>query len=198
MNTESDILRIASENQQKAWEIIESTDIINIWKSIGAQINLVGSLKTGLLMKNLDIDFHVYSDPLDIKESFKAIARLAENPSIKHIDYRNLIETDEKCIEWHAWYEDTEDRVWQLDMIHILKGSFYDGYFEKVADRISAVLTEEMKTAILTLKYNTPETEKIFGIEYYQAVIRDGIRNYSDLEAWRKKQPDTRIIKWMP
>ena len=56
----------------------------------------------------------------------------------------------------------------------------YDGYFEKFAERLSAVLTEETKYAILKLKYETPESEKIMGVEYYVAVIRDGIRSYEE------------------
>jgi len=59
-----------------------------------------------------------------------------------------------------------------------LKGSYYDGYFEQVAERISAVLTPEIRETILKLKYETPDTEEIMGIEYYQAVIQDGIHDY--------------------
>ena len=51
-----DILDLARRNQQKARKIIEDTKIIPIWESIGARVNLVGSLSTGLLMKHLDID----------------------------------------------------------------------------------------------------------------------------------------------
>ena len=35
--------------------------------------------------------------------------------------------------------------------------------FERVAERISAVLTDEMRLAILKLKYETPDTEKDYG-----------------------------------
>ena len=52
-----DILDVARRNQQKAWEIIEKVNVIPIWESIGAQVNLVGSLRMGLLMKHRDIDF---------------------------------------------------------------------------------------------------------------------------------------------
>ena len=45
-----DILDLARRNQQKARKIIEDTKIIPIWESIGARVNLVGSLSTGLLM----------------------------------------------------------------------------------------------------------------------------------------------------
>lgn len=79
--------------------------------------------------------------------------------------------------------------LWQMDMIHIQEGSRYDGYFERVAERISAVLTDEMRLAILKLKYETPDTEKIMGVEYYQAVIQDGVRSYPEFEEWRRLHP---------
>lgn len=65
-----DILDMAGRNQQKAWEIIESTGVIPIWESIGAKVNLVGSLSTGLLMKHRDIDLHIYTSPLSLADSF--------------------------------------------------------------------------------------------------------------------------------
>ena len=83
-------------------------------------------------------------------------------------------------------------------MIHILEGSRYDGYFEKFAELLSAVLTEETKYAILKLKYETPESEKIMGIEYYMAVIRDGIRSYEEFMEWRIQHPVTGVMTWMP
>ncbi|NDV96959.1 phosphoglycerate mutase family protein [Dysgonomonas sp. 521] len=192
------ILRIAERNQKRAWEIVDDIDIISIWQSIGAEINLVGSLKTGLLMTHRDIDFHIYSAPLDIGDSFRAITKLATNPSVKRIEYANLIDTDEKCIEWHAWYLDKENELWQIDMIHILKGSFYDGYFERVAERIIEVLTPEMRQTILRLKYETPDTDKIMGIEYYKAVINDGVSSYKELTEWKKRNTGAYIIDWIP
>ena len=101
-------------------------------------------------------------------------------------------------MEWHAWYRDADNALWQIDMIHILEGSRYDGYFEKFAERLSAVLTDETRYASLKLKYDTPESEKIMGIEYYKAVIRDGIRSYEDFMEWRSLHPVTGIMDWMP
>lgn len=101
-----DLLDIATLNQQKAWSIIKDTRIIPIWESVGAKVNLVGSLKTGLLMKHRDIDFHVYSSALNLSDNFRAMAVLAENPSVRKIEYTNLLDTEEECIEWHAWYQD--------------------------------------------------------------------------------------------
>ena len=192
------ILELANRNQQKAWEIIEDTRIVRIWEGIGAKVNLVGSLRTGLLMKHRDIDFHIYTSPLDLSASFRAMAELAENTSVKKIEYTNLLHTAEACIEWHAWYQDMEGELWQMDMIHIQEGSRYDGYFERVAERISAVLTDEMRLAILKLKYETPDTEKIMGVEYYQAVIQDGVRSYPEFEEWRRLHPAVGVVEWVP
>ena len=193
-----DILELAKRNQQKAWEIIEDTRIVRIWEGIGAKVNLVGSLRTGLLMKHRDIDFHIYTSPLDLSASFRAMAELAENTSVKRIEYTNLLHTAEACIEWHAWYQDMEGELWQMDMIHIQEGSRYDGYFERVAERISAVLTDEMRLAILKLRYETPDTEKIMGVEYYQAVIQDGVRSYPEFEEWRRLHPAVGVVEWVP
>lgn len=192
------ILELAKRNQQKAWEIIEDTRIVRIWEGMGAKVNLVGSLRTGLLMKHRDIDFHIYTSPLDLSASFRAMAELAENTSVKKIEYTNLLHTAEACIGWHAWYQDMEGELWQMDMIHIQEGSRYDGYFERVAERISAVLTDEMRLAILKLKYETPDTEKIMGVEYYQAVIQDGVRSYPEFEEWRRLYPVVGVVEWMP
>ena len=68
-----DYLLLAERNQAKAWEVIRSTRIIERWEEAGAEINLVGSLKLGLLMKHRDIDFHIYSRNLTAKGSFAPI-----------------------------------------------------------------------------------------------------------------------------
>lgn len=193
----NNVIEISNRNTEKARQIVKEARITEIWNSVGAEVRQVGSLRMGLLVKHRDIDFHIYSDKLDIAESFAAITKLAQNSAVKRIEYTNLIDTEEACIEWHAWYL-YDNELWQFDMIHILKGSRYDGYFENVADRISAVLTPETKNTILTLKYETPETEKIMGIEYYYAVIEGGVRNYAEFTEWREKHPANGILEWIP
>ncbi len=192
------IIEKAAIMQKRAENIISDVNIVGIWSSIGATINLVGSLKMGLLIQNRDIDFHIYTNPFNLSESFRAIAELAENNRIKSMNYSNLLETDDRCIEWHASYEDPEGDIWQIDMIHILNDSPYAGYFEKVADRISAVLTPETRQAILTIKNTVPDTLKVMGIQVYKAVIADGIRDTDSFLHWMSRQPDEGIITWMP
>lgn len=192
------LIEIAQTNQHRAHEIIQELNLIPLWASINVEAHLVGSLRMGLLMKHLDIDLHLYSDPVSLADDFRIIARLAQNPRVKRIEYANLLDTEEACLEWHLHYEDPLNQMWQIDMIHILKGSRYDGYFEQMADRIVTALTDETRHTILQLKYETPESEKIMGIEYYQAVLRDGVKNYVEFETWRRQHPITGIITWMP
>ena len=192
------IEEIARRNRQRAEEIIRDARLVEIWQSIGAEPRPVGSLRSGLLMKHRDIDFHIYSSPLRLEESFAAMARLAADSAVERIECRNLLATDEACVEWHAAYRDRDGELWQLDMIHIVRGSRYDGYFERAADRIAAALTPETRHAILRLKYDTPDEEKIAGIEYYVAVLRDGVRTYYAFVEWRRTHPLTGIVEWMP
>lgn len=193
-----DIFSIAETNQEKARRVITDSQIVECWQSINATVNLVGSLKTGLLMTHRDIDFHIYTEKLEISQSFQAMTQLAKNPRIIKVEYTNLTDEADACLEWHAWYRDAENEIWQLDMMHIIKGSAYDGYFEKIAERIAAVVTQEQKETILRLKFETPADTKIPGIKYYIAVIRDGVRNYNEFSCWLQNTPLDGIIEWMP
>lgn len=192
------ILELAAANRQRAHAIIRELRLEEIWRSVGAEPRLVGSLRMGLLVKHRDIDYHIYSPQLRLAESFAAMARLADNARIRRIEFANLLDAPDRCLEWHAWYEDEEGQTWQIDMIHMEAGSPWDGWFEGVADRITAALTEETRTTILRLKYETPDEQKIPGIAYYMAVLRDGVRTWPQFEAWLAAHPLDGIIEWMP
>ena len=189
-------LHLAQFNQQKAFDIIEQCQIRQAWQSIGAQINLIGSLKMGLLAKHRDIDFHIYTPALDVAQSFAAMAQIAKNPKIVHIEYRNLLDEEDSCLEWHAWYQDQKE--WQIDMIHIVQGSKYAGYFERQAERILAVMSEQQRETILRLKFETPDEIKIAGIEIYQAVIESGVTTFEELQQWRANRTQNGIVEWRP
>lgn len=196
--TMNQIYSIVSSMQKQAWDIINDTDLIGIWTSIGATINLVGSLKTGLLINNRDIDFHIYTNPFRLSDSFSAVSRLAQNRRIKSISYTNLLEDHDKCLEWHAFYNDTMGCSWQINMFHILNESPWAGYSEKVDQRISEMLTQETRRAVLEIKNAIPSQEKLTGIQVYKAVIEDGIRDVDSFWEWKKQNPEQGIIKWMP
>ena len=78
-----DIIELAEQNQQNAWKLLDETGIIPAWERIGATVHLVGSLKSGLLMKSRDVDLHIYTGKLDITESFSVMQELAERLKLK-------------------------------------------------------------------------------------------------------------------
>lgn len=178
---------LAKRNQQRAKEILAELNLIEFWERNGCRANLIGSLSMGLLVKHLDIDLHVYSSGITEEKSFAIVSALAKNPRIKEIRCINGLYTEEHCIEWHLTYEDNDTRLWQLDIIHIEAGTRYDGYFERIAERIKETLTEEQRDTILRLKYETSEYEEIHGVEYYKAVIEDGVRSMSEMLDWVNK-----------
>lgn len=198
METINNLLSISNKNISCAKKIIDELKIVEIWEKHGAKANLVGSVRMELMMKHLDIDFHIYSKSFSIAESFAAIADFAGNNGIKQISYSNLIDNEDRCLEWHLSYLDNENTIWQLDMIHILNDSPYVGYFETMADKISAVVTPEQKMAVLSIKNDVPENEFVMGVEIYQAVIRDAVHNYKEFAEWHKTHKANGIIKWIP
>jgi hypothetical protein len=195
----NEITTISKQNLDKAFQIIEELKIKEIWQSLDSTCNLVGSVRTGLLMSHLDIDFHTYSKNFSVEESFKAIAMISANPKIKEVIYKNLLEAEDMCLEWHLSYEENSERIWTIDIIHIKNESPYAGMIERVTDKINAVLTKQLKRTILSIKWRSEQcNEKIPGIEIYQAVIDDGIETFEDFEAWRQNRKNVEISLWEP
>ncbi|MDD4068634.1 MAG: phosphoglycerate mutase family protein, partial [Bacteroidales bacterium] len=91
-----DTLKIAERNCNYALEVLDRTGLITAWEKIGATVNIVGSLKSGLMIKNMEMDLHIYTDKVDIGESFSVMQKLAESLSLREINYINLIDTEEE------------------------------------------------------------------------------------------------------
>lgn len=197
-NWEIEIRDLALANQNKARDVLDASGITEIWRTAGCRANIVGSLRMGLLASHRDIDLHVYSSNITTESSFAIAANIAKNPKVTEIRCINGLNTDEHCIAWHVFYKADDGEIWQFDIIHIEEGTEYDGYFERMADRIVEVMTTEQRDLILRLKFETPEGKDFHGVEYYEAVIADGITSMSDFENWvnehRKKAP----YYWIP
>ena len=197
----AELAALAESMMARAREVVRRSGVIEAWEGIGATVRPVGSMATGLMMKHRDVDFHIYTDALDPAESFRAVSAICADPHVAQLEYRNLADTDEACLEWHVKY-DLDGESWQIDMIQIRKGSRFDGHFERVAERIRAVLTPETRDAILRLKYLTPDSEHIPGIAYYHAVLADGVRTWPQFTAWLRERhasaPSPSIDLWCP
>lgn len=151
-----------------------------------------------LLVKHLDIDLHVYSSGISEESSFAIAAQMAKNARIIDIKCINGLHTDEHCIAWHFRYEDTDKRIWQIDIIHIESGTQYDGYFEKMTERINERLSYEQRDTIMRLKYETPDGEEIHGVEYYQAVMEANVKTLPALRAWITENRKPEGHYWIP
>ncbi len=193
-HTTDALIERAERTAEAAHALLRDTRLCERWEARGAEVHLVGSLATGLLLKHLDIDLHVYTPTLDPADGFAIAASLAPC----RLEYRDLSDTSERCLEWHLWFRDADDREWQVDVIQMSHDSPYKGYFEHRAERIRAVLTPETRCAILTLKDAVPPDTHVPGILIYMAVLRDGIRTPETFRAWLRDHPFDGILNWCP
>lgn len=190
------LLRRSREVELRAREVLSRMGIVEAWQEVGAEVRPVGSLRMGLMMRHLDIDLHVYDETLRPVDDFALMGRIAALPGIRSVDYRNLSDTEEACLEWHLRYVDGTGDEWKLDLIHIRRGSRYDGWFERVADRIAARLTDADRVAVLRLKWAVPEP--VPGIVLYRAVLEGGVRTIGELRRWYDGHPLEGVDEWMP
>lgn len=178
--------------------VLAESGIEGIWEVAGCRVNLVGSLRMGLLASHRDIDLHVYSSGITTESSFAIMAEVAKNPRVVEIKCINGLHTDEHCVAWHVTYKLDDGETWQIDIIHIETDTEYDGFFERMADRISETMTTTQRDTILRLKFETPPGYDFHGVEYYEAVIADGVASIEELAPWvenhRKKPP----YYWIP
>lgn len=194
----SELLELSQQVRQSALNVLNDLDILNSCHNVGGIVNIVGSLRTGLMINHRDIDLHLYTEEPMLEKSFSFMKEVAKNKAVKDIQYKNLLDTKEECIEWHIWFEDKVKSIWKLDIIHIRKDSFYDGFVEKVTDKIIEKLTPETKETILRIKYELGEKSNVQGIQIYQAVIEHGIKNYADFIKWSKENPVVAVLEWIP
>lgn len=217
-NAPLDVLERAETDRQKALKIAEKCGIVAAWEGIGATVSLVGSVRIGVFTTaHRDVDFHLYTDKIDVERSFSALGKIAATPGVYRVDYSNFLETEERCLQWRVWFADANDDSnenadnngetvsrrddWAIDLVQIEKNSRYDGYFERVADRIAAVLTSETRRAILEIKTNLADrldAEKITGVEIYRAVLDGGVRDVATFLAWRAQNPVDGVLEWSP
>lgn len=191
------INELALANQQKATIVLQQSGIADVWKNAGCRVNLIGSLRMGLLAAHRDIDLHVYSSDITEQSSFAIASLMAKNEHVTEIRCINGLHTDEHCVAWQVSYK-YDGEIWQFDIIHIEEGTQYDGFFERMAERIMEIITPEQRDTILRLKFDTPAGCEIHGVEYYEAVIADGISTFDELTKWVAKHRKKAPYYWIP
>ncbi len=198
MSAAVNLLEISERRRQAALRAVSRAGVVEAWESVGARVNLVGSVRSGLIMNNLDVDFHIYTDEPMLPLSEAAMERLRQNRGVRDVRFRNLLDTAEECLEWHAACDDPEGATWQFDMIHIRRGSAFDGVIERTTEAIVARLTPETRQAILRIKHDAPDGVKTPGIEVCYAVLQLGVRTLDEFAAWKRAVPTIDLLGWRP
>ena len=178
--------------------VMERSGIPALWQAEGCRVNLIGSARMGLLASHRDIDLHVYSARITEASTFAIAAKMSALPGVRQITSINGLHTPERCMAWHVQYEAPDGEMWKFDIIHIESGTTYDGFFENMAERIMAVMTPAQHDTILRLKFETPVDEIIHGVEYYEAVIADGITTLPQLRTWLTAHRGKESYYWVP
>ncbi len=192
------VLKASWEMRNRASALLRASGVLEAWEAIGAKIRCVGSFRSDLMMKDRDIDLHVYTDTLDVPMALKAMAPILASPRTCGLTYVNGADTDEHCLEWHLRMKDDAGDVWTVDIIQILAGSELDGFFEDTTEAIVDALTPESRRQILRLKASAPEGAKICGIEFYKAVLEDHVASWEEFLRWRQDNPLECLLKWRP
>ena len=73
---------------EAAHALLRATRLRERWEACGAEVCLVGSLATGLLLRHLDIDLHVYTLTLNPADGFAIAAALAPSRLEFHFEHR--------------------------------------------------------------------------------------------------------------
>ena len=183
---------------RQASTVLRDSKVLEAWESIGGKIRGVGSFRSNLMIKNRDIDLHIYTDNLDVSQTLKALSPVIASERTTALNYINRADTGECCLEWHLQLKDNTGKEWKIDMIQILTGTKYDGVMEDIAEAIADAATPEIRKRILSLKYTCPDDEKICGIEFYKAVIDDHVTSWRQFTDWRKNNPPDALMSWKP
>ena len=184
---------------RQAEKVLRDSNVLEAWESIGGKVRGVGSFRSGLMMKHRDIDLHIYTENLDAARSLDALRSVIASGNTVGLSYVNGAQTDEHCLEWHLRLKDESGNEWKIDMIQILAGTRYDGVMEDVAEAVRAAASDpEIRKRILSLKKECPDDLNICGVEFYKAVIADGVTSWRQFLAWRKNNHPESLMNWKP
>ena len=194
---EDPLLKQSWELHCRAEQFLRNSGLLEAWESVGAKVRCVGSFRTGLMMKDRDIDLHVYTENLDPERAREALKPFSTSPGAQLTCIDNA-GTAENCLEWHLRMPDGSGDLWSIDMIQLLAGSEWDGFFEDTAEAVIAALTPESRRRILELKAAEPDGMNVCGIEFCKAVLDDRVTSWQEFLKWRRNNPTETLLKWRP
>ena len=195
---EDPLLLASWELRRQAAEVLRESRLLEAWESLGGEICGVGSFYCDLMMKNRDIDLHIYTGRLDAAETRRALSPVLASERIVDLTFSDRASTEEHCLEWHLRLKDAAGKVWKIDMIQILAGTKYDGFIEETAEAVIDAITPELRRQILALKNAGPDDLQVCGIEFCKAVIADHVGSWRQFTNWRRHNPLPSLLNWRP
>ena len=130
------VVMMSRHMQQEATQLLRGLSLLQNWEGIGCEAHVVGSLAMELMLRRRNINVCVYSDAVSVEQSADGIAQLSSSLGIGKVSYENLLHTERQCIIWHVPYRDVSGDDWTFDMVHMVRGSAYDGYLRSVAQGV--------------------------------------------------------------
>ena len=78
---QKEINDLALVKQKRARSVLAESGIADIWKESGCRVNIIGSLRMGLLASHRDIDLHVYSKGITVESVSQLLQGLQKIPA---------------------------------------------------------------------------------------------------------------------
>lgn len=180
---QDEVLYHAENRRQHALRIIEKLDLLTRWKSIGRPY-LHGSVSLGV-MDERDIDVCIYSDRPDLEKNFDVVKGIVHVDGVIKARFTNVMDTIGSYY-WQILYQDEYGDIWTIDNhnVNTRMVEYTEAFLVKFVERMTDVLTDELRKIIIMIKQKTNPVRTFGGIHVYMAVIQDGIRTADEFLRW--------------
>ena len=182
--------------QKAGRRVAAALDFERRWSAAGKVVP-VGSARFGL-MTTPNLDYEIYTDRPTPQAGFAVALALAAVPGVTGIDYRNFLNTDDPGLYWQIDYRDETGLTWDIDAWLVPFDHPHAGMAEAFAAAMNAILTDETRERILTVKAAARAEGPVRGIDVYKAVIAGGVRTLADFRIWTARHPPAKMETWRP
>jgi hypothetical protein len=176
--------------QKEAHEILHELKLIDLLKKFGSP-QITGSVRLGLMTcKDIDIFVKTKPDYDNFLEFVSIIFKYKKVYSLQIQDYRKSVHKNRpQGIYCGIRYlkGKNEDSIWKIDVWFMEKSDA-----EKTIKIVNEKLTDTKRNIILKIKNEMRKQKiwgkKISGVEVYNAVLNENIKNLKDFENYLKKK----------
>lgn len=192
----TDLINQSTKLKIEAQTILESLNLMSLWREVGGHPYLVGALAYDLAITP-DIDMEIFCENPKIEDGFRIIYSCATQPGCLATRFRNEMNEPDQGYYWQIKYQQINGFLWNIDMWSV--GLDHPGPTSQ--DMISPMrraLNTEKRQIILGLKQAVSNDPDVTcpSIYLYQAVLADGIHTYEHLLVWLSNHNINGINDW--